>query len=216
MGAPVEEMQRTRRRRGDRGVFGLVLVFLGAVWLLGRMNLLHLAADTLLAILLMCLGAGLLLTRRSGRHHWPIFLGGIVLFVLMGSSAAANGHLHGAGAAVGNPSYEPTALNELHDYNLGAGDMTINLTQLDLSSHPTVHASVGAGNLDVVIPRGAKVEVNYTDRFGDVTILGNDVAGGINSDASWFSRGYRSGARDLALDLTVTAGNIDVTQAGGS
>jgi len=216
MGAPAEEIYRTRRRRGDRGVFGLVLVFLGAVWLLGRMNLLHLAADTLLAILLMCLGAGLLLTRRSGRHHWPILLGGIVFFVLMGSSAAANGHIHVPGTAVGNPSYEPTALNELHDYNLGAGNMTINLTQLDLSSHPTVRATVGAGNLDVVVPHGAKMKVNYTDRFGDVSVLGQNVAGGINSDARWISPGYGSGTRALVLDLTVTAGNIDVSQTGGS
>ncbi|MHB1923937.1 MAG: LiaF domain-containing protein [Acidimicrobiales bacterium] len=214
MGAPAEEMYRTRRRRGDRGVFGLVLVFLGAVWLLGRMNLLHLAADTLLAILLMCVGAGLLLTRRSGRHHWPILLGGVVLFVLMGGSAAANSHIHVTGSAVGNPSYSPAAPADLHDYNLGVGNMTIDLGQLDLSSHPTVHATVGAGNLTVVVPAGTKVDVNYTDRIGDVTILGHDVAGGINSDSSWVSGGYASAGKGVMLDLTVYTGDIRVTQSG--
>ncbi|HUZ44102.1 MAG TPA: LiaF domain-containing protein [Acidimicrobiales bacterium] len=213
MGAPAEEMYRTRRRRGDRGVFGLVLVFLGAVWLLGRMNLLHLAADTLLAILLMCLGAGLLLTRRSGRHHWPILLGGIVLFVLMGSSAAANSHIHGA---VGDQSYEPTALNQLRPYNLEVGDMTINLTKLDLSSGPAVQASVGSGDMEVIVPRGARIQVNYTDRFGDVTILGNDVASGFISQSTWTSPGAGAANPPVVLNLTVDEGDINVRQAGGS
>ncbi|MHB1445910.1 MAG: LiaF domain-containing protein [Acidimicrobiales bacterium] len=216
MGSPAGEMQRTRPRRGDRGVFGLVLVLLGAVWLLGRMNLLHLAADTLLALLLMGLGAGLLLTRRSGRHHWPILLGGVVLFVLMGGSAAANGRIRGAGAAVGNPSYVPTNLGELHDYTLGTGDMTINLTKLDLSGRPTVHATVGAGNLDVIVPRGSKVEVNYTDQVGDVTVLGQNVAAGISSQSTWMSQGYSSAGQAVMLDLTVDVGDINVTQTGGS
>jgi len=209
-----DDVERPRARRGDRGVFGLVVVFLGVVWLLGRTNLLHLAADTLLAVLLMCLGAGLLLTRRSGRHKWPILLGAVVLFVLMGNSAAADGHVHFHGA--GNPTYTPRNVSDLHPYDLGAGNMTIDLTGLSLSADPTVHASVDAGNLRVLLPRGAALELNYTDRLGNVTLDGVDLAGGINSHSTWKSSGYGSASAKVALDLNVYAGNIVVEHVSGT
>ncbi len=55
---------------------------------------------------------------------------------------------------VGGPYYAPTSMDELEDhYQLAFGKLTLDLTELPVSTEP-VHAaaSVGAGGLHVIVP----------------------------------------------------------------
>ena len=203
-----EDFTETRPRRGDRGLFGMVLLFAGVAWFLSRAGMLHVAADTLLSILLICIGAGLLLTRRSGRRAWPILLGGILLFVLMGSSASA--HVHWGGSS--QVTFMPRSISQLHHpYQLGAGDLRLDLTKLDFSGSLPIKAQVGAGELDVIVPRDVQVQVKYQDGIGGVTLDGHDFGHGFVSNGTW-SSGSSGGSRELVLDLQVGAGQINLTR----
>ena len=63
---------------------------------------------------------------------------------------------------VGGPYYEPTSMGELEDhYQLAFGKLTLDLTQLPVSTEPiTVEASVGAGGLQVIVPDDAQIQVD--------------------------------------------------------
>ena len=203
-----EDFTETRPRRGDRGLFGMVLLFAGVAWFLSRAGMLHVAADTLLSILLVCIGAGLLLTRRSGRRAWPILLGGILLFVLMGSSASAHVHWGGSG---GVTRFVPTSTRQLADYQIGEGEMRLDLTRLEFSGTTPVVAKVGFGDLEVTVPKGVAVKIDYKDVLGEVNIEGHEFSHGVGTDATWRSSGYDQASKRLNLDLEVGAGSINVT-----
>ena len=192
----------------------MVLLFAGVVWFLSRTGTLHVAADTLLSILLICIGAGLLITRRSGRKFWPILLGGVVLFVLMGSSASTRIHWHGPG---GEEVFAPTSAAGLPRYQVPIGNLRLDLTGLDFTDQSTtapvpVVAKVGLGDLDVVVPTGVGVQVKYKDGFGDVNIEEQQVSHGTES-STWRSPGYETARKRLNLDLEVGSGAINVTSA---
>ena len=208
-----EDSTETRPRRGDRGLLGMVLLFAGLVWFLSRSGMLHVAADTLLSILLICIGGGLLLTRRSGRRFWPILLGGIVLFVLMGSSASARIHWHGPS---GVTHFAPTSADQLVDYQVGAGDMRLDLTKLGFSGTTPVVAKVGFGDLEVTVPKGVAIEVDYKDGLGNVNIEGQELSHGLGTGDTWRSPGYSTATKRLKLDLEVGAGSIDVASSSGT
>ena len=94
-----------------------------------------------------------------------------------------------------------------HDYHLGVGDLRIDLSQLGSVARQTpVHASVGVGNLRVIVPRGVPVAVNATAKAGDVHVLGRQVDG---RDVHL----RLNGGSPLAIVAKVGAGRIDVVRA---
>lgn len=209
-----EDSTETRPRRGDRGLFGLVLLFAGIVWFLSRAGMLHVAADTLLSILLICIGAGLLLTRRSGRRFWPILLGGVVLFTLMGSSASARIQWHGSS---GQTVFTPTSPSDLQrPYQLDAGQMRLDLTNMVFANTVQVQAKVGAGQLAVVVPSNVPITVRYEEGVGGINVEGRELGNALFSKGSWSSPQRQSSSRRILLDLEVGAGHIDVITGGSA
>lgn len=189
----------------------MVLLFAGLAWFLSRSGMLHLAADTLLSILLIGIGAGLLITRRSGRRFWPILLGGIVLFVLMGSSASARVHWGDGGQS----TFTPKAPADLQrPYQLGAGQMRLDLTKMAIQGNVQVQAKVGAGQLEVIVPPNIPLTVRYQEGVGGIEVEGHELGNGFFSDGTWPSADRRTTGRQLVLDLQVGAGHIDVTTGG--
>lgn len=216
MGTAAAPDDQPTRRHGDRGILGLVLLFVGVVWLIGRMGWAHLAARTLLSILLMCIGAGLLLTWRSGRRGWPILLGGLVWLCLIGISAAP-GASAAYGSAVGGQSYQPKVPRDLPGaYRVGLGRLDLDLTRLRLPSSQVVKvvADVGVGSLTVMAPRGIGLDVQVIDHVGKAYLPGSAPSAGLNVDRTWKSPGYSKAGRHLDLDLQVGVGQLTVRQVG--
>jgi phage shock protein C len=109
---------------------------------------------------------------------------------------------------VGTRTYTPANASQVHrTYNLGAGHLTIDLSELTGLAQPvTVTAHLGLGKLQVVVPRGVPVTVDGHANAGDVSIF-NQRVGGRDVDLQTGS------GHVLTIDARVGAGRIDVEHA---
>ena len=56
-------------------------------------------------------------------------------------------------------------------YDVGAGELILDLTALELVDDQSVKLEMGAGSLVVILPRDMAVDVTAEARFGDVRLL---------------------------------------------
>jgi phage shock protein PspC (stress-responsive transcriptional regulator) len=112
------------------------------------------------------------------------------------------------GDGVGNHVYAPTSISAVKpQYKLGVGDLRIDLSNIGAVTTAThVDASVGVGELHIVVPRDAAVAVNARAKAGEMFILRRHDSG---RDAA-----VRVGQGPLVIDAQVGAGRIDVVRAG--
>jgi hypothetical protein len=115
----------------------------------------------------------------------------------------------------------PVATTSPHTYStlaqLPAGDtedygeLSVDLSQLAVTSDATYAAHVDVGRLEIIAPKDAHVVINYTADLGAVRAYGRDVKAGSDlSDQIPDPRPAQPGQHTLTLDLSVDAGNIEV------
>jgi phage shock protein PspC (stress-responsive transcriptional regulator) len=106
------------------------------------------------------------------------------------------------GDGVGNRSATPATL--VKHYDLGIGKLRLDLTHV--ATPGTLHAHVAIGELDVVVPRDARVLVKAHVKAGSIDALGhhNDGAG---------TRLEAGSSGGIVIDANVGAGHIEVTRA---
>ena len=192
------------------GITALILLLAGA---LSLANL-----PVLFGVALAVIGAGLVGGSfvRSGRGLIPIAL---LLTVLTWAVLSAPldrwqgngvGDLHAAPTTVAalQPSYERTA-----------GRIDLDLSNIDLAVPPGGNASpvrtrvsLGAGEVQVRVPRDADLRLNASAGIGDV-VYGDRAGSGPGADVTvnedLGADGVRSG-RLLVLDVETGAGNVEV------
>ncbi len=160
---------------------------------------------------LLALGLGLVVGAWWGRARLLILLGILVLPVAA-VSAFLTVPLEGG---IADDTFRPANVAELQPaYRIVGGRVRIDLTGLEAGSDPIdLTASVGAGDLYVVVPRGASVLVTGTVQGGHLYLLGRDHTGtGLVdrvSAAGWF------GGPRLVLTLDVGIGSLWVERAQG-
>ena len=162
--------------------------------------------------------------------------GALALFAVIGMMAAA-----GTTAApdrlsqpweVGERTYTVTNLATEHAFQLGLGQMNIDLSRSDYSTTrgvDTVTATLGVGELDLVVPEGAKVVVNAKARAGEIVATGAGVSGqGMrergpdqlqHEGANWEQRvslGPATRDVDIVVNAEVGLASIRITTASAS
>jgi hypothetical protein len=91
------------------------------------------------------------------------------------------------------------------------GELSVDLSQLPVTSDASYAAHVDVGHLDITVPSGANVVINYKADLGAVRAYGvevqagSDLAGRINDPQP-----VQPGQHTLTLDLSVDAGDIEV------
>ena len=175
--------------------------------MLDRASNLALLPGQYFGLALTVIGAGLLIGSWWGRAR--VLILPALLVLLLGIPAAfMTVPLEGG---VGGPYYAPTSMDELEDhYQLAFGKLTLDLTELPVSTEPVnVEAAVGAGGLHVIVPDNAQVQVDTEVGAGFTYVLG-DSQGGTD-----LSNHYESGdfGRLVVLDLSVGIGGIEVDPA---
>lgn len=187
-----------------------MLIAIGALALLDNLTALDVAIASYAAVALLIIGGGLLVGSVVGRARGLIPLGIVALAVMLIAGLALQLPNVPAGG-VGERSYAPGTVAELQPtYQLGAGELELDLTQLALEPGDDVEidATVGVGELTVLLPPEVGVDVDADLQFGAVDALGR-TSEGPGAQAT-FTTPAAEGAPTIDLDLVNGVGEIAV------
>ncbi len=193
-------------RRGPsagRLVTGLLLVLVGVVWLLNVLDVAEIRWQTVLSAAVIAIGAALLSVARRGDNDGLIGLGVGLSILLVFTAGMPNLPLMGG---IGDRNLRPTGEVE-SAYELGMGTLELDLTAADLSPGTTeISASVGMGELVVIVPTDVALDIDASVGAGEVDVLGEER----NGIAPSLSVSESGGDQRLVLDLSVGLGTIEV------
>jgi hypothetical protein len=186
-----------------RIALGAVIVGAGVLWLLSEADVVDLSFTTWVGILLIGLGVAIALSR--GTHRVLVVVG--ILVALVGIPALfVNDDLLSGG--VGESTKRPETTADLEPFRHAIGKLTVDLTATDLDlDGETVEASVGIGELLVLVPEDTDITVDAHVGAGNVDALGEEE-NGFDVDFAWISG--TSGTQELTLDLEAGVGDIRV------
>ena len=188
---------------------GALLVLVGIGWLLDASGV-EVPWRAVLPAALIAVGLACVAGAFRGRQH-ALMVVGVALTVVLSLAAAADWDLDVPwGGGVGDRTERPTTPADLTGYELGVGNLVVDLRQLKVPPGTTaVEARVGIGELVVEVPQGVSVQVVASSGLGQVQVFG-DEDGGIASriDAS----SEQGGDRRLELDARVGLGEVRVEQ----
>lgn len=187
-----------------RAALGALLLGTGVLWLLSALELLDLSYRAWIGVLLVAIGVALVLTR--GRRS-PLVAAGILVALAGAPSVFVESHVFDGG--LGEAVERPTTAAELGPFRHAVGKLTVDLTAsgLDLDE-ATVEASVGIGELVVVVPEDTDVSLVAHVGVGNADWLGEESESGVDVDLRRISG--TSGRQELALELDVGVGSLRV------
>lgn len=194
-----------------RLTLGITLLVAGTLIALDVADVIDVDAVTVIASALAVVALGLLVGAVIGRSRGLIALGVVLVLVLVPLAAIPDDIRWNTGAGMGDPVYRVTSMDDLQPvYELGIGELTLDLRRLDVTEPVQIDASIGAGELRVLLP--ADVAVTTT---ADVAVGTIELPGERSSDGSDLSRTWERPASEPAtsgsLDLTLSAGLGQVT-----
>jgi hypothetical protein len=191
--------------RGHGAVgWGVALIAAGVLWLLSLAGV-SLDWEVLLPAALLATGVAVLVWPRSVASG---LLGlGVALLVLTLFVAILPG---ATSVSAGDRIFTVADAAALADtYDLGAGNLVLDLGALELSEATEVTARVGMGELVVIVPEDVRLDGRARVGLGEVEVLG-DATGGVAPRVDLGSVGSAPGAEVLTLDLQVGMGQIEV------
>jgi phage shock protein PspC (stress-responsive transcriptional regulator) len=189
-----------------------LLVVVGLLALADRFTPLDPAAPAYLGSALLVVGLGLVAAAFSpGRtaRGGLIALGAVLSVALI---AASTGPWDDHRGGMGDVTFRPLTADDVQPvYRGGMGDMTLDLSRIDVSDldEPIVtRVEHGLGDLEVIVPRSADVEMTVDIGLGSVDALGQESSG----DGFFPGQGRGDWVDDdeAELDLTVNSGLGDV------
>ena len=187
----------------SRAGLGIVLLAGGILWLLAATDFVDLSYAVAIGILLILIGVVIAIT--PGRHGLLVLLG--ILIALAGVPALfVDSDLWDEG--VGDAREEPGSASDLVHFEHGIGKLTVDLTsaELDLDGE-IVEARLGIGDLDVIVPADADVDLDAHVGAGNIDAFGEEE-NGFDVDVNGISG--TSGTQELDLVAEVGIGNLRV------
>ena len=159
-------------RRAALGIGVLVicaLIALGGAWAAAA------GGGTVVALLVIGAGAAILAGAFLRPVRWLI-LPAVTLAISAGAVSAAGIDLDGG---VGERDYRPASVSDLRDgYELGLGQLTVDLRQTDLPAGDTRLAlDVGVGEAQLIVPEDVCVATDAEVGMGEVRVFDRDSDG---------------------------------------
>lgn len=207
MTAPVPATSARLSSTNTRVLGGLLLVF-GTGWMLKQSGVVDIPWTGVVSLVLIALGLAMVVTARTRARSMPLIALGAVLTIglTIGSSDI------GIKGGIGDPVHRPTALTGDREYRLGIGDMTIDLSGVQLSRPvTTIRGSQSIGHMLVKVPAGTAVRIDARTSLGSTKIFGNDGRG--RDRQRFTSDNYAGAANQLHLVLDLFLGEIEVVYA---
>ena len=198
---PQPSAAAARRRLVGPLVLGTLLGWAGVAWLLG------VAVTTGLAVALVIIGGGIVMGGSRLLIVPALLIGGA-----LGMAAVVDIPLSGP---VGQQVWAPLSVADVDSpYELSVGEGTLDLSAIDLPAGErlTVDASVGIGQLVVLVPSDLALDVDTNVGLGDSQVLDIHREGvGLSTD-QFDEQGAVGGT--LVLHLQAGIGQIEVRRAG--
>lgn len=205
--ASIFERALADRRQHPGRLVGLGLVALAILIVLSHVGTWPSAGT---AWVIAIVGLVVLLVTGEGRPRKLAIAGLSVIVVLVVAAAIAIATAFAwfdvsLGDGVGDHSYAPVTLADVKpQYKLGIGNLTVDVSSIE--GPATVTASVGIGELRVIVPNGVPVAVDAKVKAGSISALGRE-------DDGRNARVLTVGGR-MHVTARVGAGHIDVVRAG--
>lgn len=197
-------MTTAPRRLGlGRLVGGLLLVVVGVLWMIEEFTDADLPWTTLLPLILIVIGLALIYGAATGPHTGLVTLGIVVTVIVVLSSAADVLFDVPFSGGVGDKAVTPTALED--EYRWAVGSMTVDLTSAQLDGQE-IELSVGLGELIVIVPNGAAVQISAAAGIGEVIVFG-ETQSGVSPEVI---TPPPSGSPELVITARVGIGKVEV------
>lgn len=213
--APTPPATRPRSYLGA-ATLSIALLVLGALITLNITEVTDIPAVVVLASGLAVLGIGLLAGSAFGRARWLLAIA-IPLLVVTSIVAVVPSNLR-LGTEFGDLEWRPTTPSAvLDEYRVDIGQGRLDLTDLVLPPGTTTYpitASVGIGELDVLVPEGVNVIVDASVSAGRIAIEGLPERDGTQQNVSGVIPGIVDPTSPtINLTLEVGLGNMEVSRA---
>jgi len=188
-------------------LLGALLVLVGVGWLLDASGV-EVPWRAVLPAALIAVGLATVAGAFRDRQHALLLVGLLLVAVLTVAAATDWDSDLAIGGGVGDRTERPSSPADLRDYRLAIGQLTLDLSGLQVpQGTTTVQARVGVGELAVRLPEGVAVEVDAGSGIGQVQALDREESG-VGSRLEADSGGF--GDRRLVLDLRVGLGEVRV------
>ncbi|MEW6152607.1 MAG: PspC domain-containing protein [Actinomycetota bacterium] len=196
-------------KAGPKSVLTAVTLSVLAI-IAGVLALAGASVATGLAVGLVVTGLALVIGAWRGRAGGLVPVG-VLLSLALFVATVVDVPLRGG---VGEREYRPAVLAEVRSpYRLGVGEMTVDLGRVSFpAASQTVVASVGIGQLTVVVPAAVQVVVTATAGFGEVVVDGQRDWRRTPTERVVLA-GEDGGGR-LVLHARVGVGQVEVLRAG--
>lgn len=170
--------ETTRPSRG-RVVTGVVLVVLGVLWLAERLGWVAVSPGLLLPLAVAAIGVVALAGSFDGPHPGLVVAGSLLALLTVAVAAFPSGVTRpGEWTGVGDRTVVVASSGDLASpYRLGVGSLTVDLSRLAVDGPLDVVAEVGVGELVVIVPSDARVDVEGGATLGEVHVLGASAEG---------------------------------------
>jgi hypothetical protein len=197
-----------------RSTLGLALVTAGVLWLLRVADVITLGTGRILSAALLVIGIGLLVGTFVGRGRGLIGAGVVLLPIVVIAELLypMNFELADYRQGVGEHVAVPSSLDDLEgSYQLGAGTLTVDLRELELTGDRRVSVQVGFGEAVVLVPDDVTVEVTAQVAGGEL-VLFDRTSSGLALDRTVIDEVDDEVGR-LELDVQVGFGEANVRRA---
>ena len=193
-----------------------LLIVAGLLALIARFSSWDLGPRGFIGAALLVVGLGLVAAAFTGgrtARGGLIALGVVLSLALVAVSTLP---WNGVRGGVGDRTFRPSTVAEVRDaYRGGVGDMTVDFSRLDqsISGGPvTTRIEHGVGDVQIVVPRSADVQLTLTSGLGTVQVFdrGSVTEGffpGLGSQ-SWTD----DGEPEFVLTINAGVGDVEVSR----
>jgi hypothetical protein len=194
-------------RRQRPVVTGIALIVAGGLWMLHVLGV-PLRWELLLPGALIVIGLAVLVGGRSATTAGLVTIGTVVAIVALLVTVFPTT----PNASAGDRTFSVTSMADLQErYELGAGDLTVDLRELELPAGTTsLQVRVGAGQLTVLVPPDVTVVVDAEVGLGEVVAFDTRV-GGITPQRRVTDEGAPD-AGTLEIEASVGLGQLEVSR----
>jgi len=187
-------------------VLGSLLAAAGLFGLLAVLGVYDVDVAVALAAGVVIVGAAIAVGAVTRRRVGGLVVLGLVLLAAFGVAAVTPVSIS---SGIGEKFEQPTTSLQ-RNYELGIGDLALDLTQFPLQPGTTaVDASVGIGQLVITVPPDVALEIDARVGAGEVDVLGA-TDDGVGAHRTVTLPGATTDAPVLDLEADVAMGNIEV------